>query len=113
MWYSLKQEWSIRCLPLYASRIQLVYIPDITQQINYMSKKDEIITFLKQRIAQILDYSEPIQSDESIHDLGLTSLNAVIISGELEDRVDVDVDPAVMFTNDTIEKIAEQILKDE
>ena len=73
--------------------------------------KNELIAFLKEKIAHTLDCDPAsIEADENVHDLGLTSLNAVIISGDVEDKFDVEVNPTVMFENHTIAKIAEEII---
>lgn len=77
-----------------------------------MNKKDSLIEFLRTKIAETLGVSiEEIQSNGNVHLLGLTSLNAVIISGEVEDEFQIEVDPLVMFENETIEQISDKILQ--
>lgn len=77
-----------------------------------MNKKSNVIEFLRIKIAETLGVPvEDIQSNGNVHLLGLTSLNAVIISGEVEDEFQVEVDPLVMFENETIEQIADKILQ--
>lgn len=38
-------------------------------------------------------------------DLGLKSLDAVIVSGMLEDHLDVDIEPTIMFENRTLKAL--------
>lgn len=69
-----------------------------------------IVSFLRERIIQRTKVPDvELGNDANLSDLGVTSLDAVIISGELEDRYDIEVDPAIMFQYRNINDIASRL----
>lgn len=62
----------------------------------------EIETLLCQAIAKRLkrDASE-IDPEQDFSDMGMKSLDAVVVSGVLEDELGFEVDPSVLFENRT------------
>lgn len=79
-----------------------------------MSEIDEsqFFSFLRDRVAQRTKAeAEAIGMDMSLADLGLQSIDAVLVCGEVEDRFGVEVDPAEIFEHDTLGEFARSILK--
>ena len=40
--------------------------------------------------------------DRSFQDMGLTSLDAVVVSGQLEELIGIEIDPTLLFEHQTI-----------
>ncbi|MCC4244509.1 acyl carrier protein [Stappia indica] len=79
-----------------------------------MSDIDEsqFFSFLRDRVAQrTKTEADAIGMDMSLADLGLQSIDAVLVCGEVEDRFGVEVDPADIFEHDTLGEFARAILK--
>lgn len=79
-----------------------------------MSDIDEsqFFSFLRDRVAQrTKTEADAIGMDMSLADLGLQSIDAVLVCGEVEDRFGVEVDPAEIFEHDTLGEFARSILK--
>lgn len=55
--------------------------------------------------------AESLDPARNLDEIGLSSLKAVIISGELEDAFEIEIDPIIMFENKTINEVAEKILQ--
>lgn len=80
---------------------------------SLMNEKD-LIVFLTLKIAEVTDLPiDQIGPTENLEDLGLSSMDAVMISGDLEEHFDVEVEPMIMFENKTIKAIAEKIMLNE
>ena len=67
----------------------------------------DILDFLKSRIAHYTK-TDPAQiaTDAVLGDLGLQSIDAAIVTGEVEDHFDIEVDPALIFEHETLESFA-------
>lgn len=52
---------------------------------------------------------ESVDPEQDFADIGLKSLDAVIISGHLEDLLGIEIDPSTMFENRTINAVASKI----
>ncbi|MBC2861345.1 acyl carrier protein [Stappia sp. 28M-7] len=74
--------------------------------------ESQFFSFLRERVAQRTKTSvDDIRMEMSLADLGLQSIDAVLVCGEVEDRFDVEVDPADIFQHDTLGEFARSILK--
>jgi acyl carrier protein len=73
--------------------------------------RSNLILFLSTRIAARLACApEEIKPDQDLLQLGLQSIDAVIISGELEDYIDGEVDPTLLLNHRTIAQIVDAFL---
>lgn len=65
--------------------------------------ENQLLEFLREQIAQRTDASaESIHADSLLVDLGLQSIDAVLVCGEIEEEFDVEVDPEDIFEHDTL-----------
>ncbi len=73
--------------------------------------KTSVVNFLTDRIASYLNMDVSVLApDADLNDIGLTSINAVMISGEIEDEFQVEIDPAIMFESKTIDEVADKVV---
>lgn len=64
-----------------------------------------------ERVAEILRIPiQEVRVDEEFANLGLNSVHAVTLSGELEDLLQVEVDPTLVFEYPTIASLASHVL---
>ena len=73
-------------------------------------ERDDLVRFLREEIIQRTGVNDAdLRNDELLSALGLSSLEVVLISGAIEDRFDIEVEPTLMFEYRTIEDIAAKI----
>lgn len=53
--------------------------------------------------------AETIAPDAVLVDLGLQSIDAVLLSGEVEDHFGIEMDPATIFEHETLDSFAGEI----
>lgn len=72
--------------------------------------RDEFIAYLLERLTERIgcDASE-IDPDADLIELGIRSIDAVLISGELEDRFGVEIDPVLLFECRTVNRVADSV----
>jgi acyl carrier protein len=71
---------------------------------------NEIVTFLREQVIKRVGVSDAdLDNDMPLAELGVTSLDAALITGELEERFDMDIDPTTMFECRTINAVAENV----
>ncbi len=69
-----------------------------------------VVAFLRHCIVKRSGIPESaLGNDMSLVDLGVTSLDAVLISGEVEDHFDIEVDPILMFEHRSINSFARHL----
>lgn len=74
--------------------------------------RSELIRFLASQIATRLDCPvEEVGPDRDLLRLGLQSIDAVIISGELEDYTNGEVDPTLLLSYRTIAQIVDAFIE--
>ncbi len=74
--------------------------------------RSELIRFLTTRIAIRLDCSpDEISPGKDLLQLGLQSIDAVVISCELEDFIDGEVDPTLLLNHRTLAQIVDAFLE--
>ncbi|MCH6258795.1 acyl carrier protein [Puniceicoccaceae bacterium K14] len=70
-----------------------------------------LITFLTERIAKRLDCPpEELHPDSNLIELGLQSVDAVLLSGDLEDTFGEEVEPTLLLNQHTINQVADKYL---
>ncbi len=71
-----------------------------------------ITNFLTEKISAYskVPVSE-LPAGKALEDIGLSSLDIVMISGEIEDEFDIEIDPSVIFDSRTINEVVEKVLK--
>ena len=69
-----------------------------------------MLSFLTDAIARFTKQpKDRIQPDSALIDLGLQSIDAVILSGEVEDHFGVELDPSTVFEHETLDSFAREI----
>ncbi len=69
--------------------------------------EDEITRFIRASVAEELGLSpQEIGLDVDFEDLGMTSLNAVLVSGVIEEHFEIEIEPAILFENRTLASIS-------
>lgn len=77
-----------------------------------ISREKELYEFLRSQIAQRTKVAaNNITTDAVLVDLGLQSIDAVLMCGEVEDHFGVEMDPAAVFEHKTLESFAQFILR--
>jgi acyl carrier protein len=72
--------------------------------------RDDIVSFV---VAQLLDRVgggiSAIDPDADLVELGVKSIDAVLVSGDIEDRFGVEVDPVLLFECRTVNRVADRV----
>lgn len=75
-----------------------------------INRESEIFEFLRTRLAEVTQQDASSITEASVLiDLGLQSIDAVLLCGEVEDRFDIELDPAIIFEHDTLGGFAGEI----
>jgi acyl carrier protein len=70
----------------------------------------DVVTFLREQVMKRIGISDvDLDNDAPLAELGVTSLDAALITGELEEHFDMDIDPTTMFECRTIRAVAENV----
>jgi acyl carrier protein len=73
--------------------------------------RDDIVAFLLERLAaRIGESAGKIGRDADLIEAGVKSIDAVLVSGELEDRFAAEIDPVLLFECRTVNRIADSVL---
>lgn len=76
------------------------------------SSKADLVEFLRDQISQRTKLPvNDVTPGSVLIDLGLQSIDAVLLCGDVEDRFGVEIDPADIFDHETLEAFAQSILK--
>ncbi len=76
-----------------------------------MQTEQEIIDWLRQRVASKLDVSAAeIGADVPFTRLGIDSTEAVVITGELQELLGIKVPPTALWDTPTIKELAKYLL---
>ena len=77
---------------------------------TYAAPRDELVDFLLDRLAERIGCApEDIDLDSDLIELGVRSIDAVLVSGELEDRFGVEIDPVLLFECRTVNRVADSV----
>jgi acyl carrier protein len=72
---------------------------------------DEVTTFLRERIsARTKVPAGEITETTNLVDIGLESVDAVLICGEIEDSYQVEMEPSLMFEYQTLGEVATAVM---
>jgi acyl carrier protein len=72
--------------------------------------RDELIAYLLERLAERIGCDPSgIDRDADLIELGIRSIDAVLISGELEDRFGVEIEPVLLFECRTVNRVADSV----
>lgn len=75
-------------------------------------RKSELYNFLRSQIAERTKQAETAVRDDSVLiELGLQSIDAVLMCGEVEDHFGIEMDPAAVFEHKTLESFAQFVLQ--
>ncbi len=76
------------------------------------TKRDLLIAFLRERVSERVSVPiDEIDLDTNLVSIGMRSLDAVLISGQLEDEFQVEIDPILMFEFSTIGEVVANVLE--
>lgn len=76
-------------------------------------RTDAMQTWLRERVAAYGDVSaDAVDIDAQLTDLGMDSVYALTLSGDIEDTFDIDMDPSVIWDHDTIRSLAGALAAD-
>jgi acyl carrier protein len=71
----------------------------------------DLIAFLTARIAERVGLTAAIEEDADLFELGLDSIDAVEITGDIEEGWGVKLDPEFLFEHRTIARLVEGLAK--
>mgnify|MGYP006105063675 CR=1 FL=1 len=73
--------------------------------------KETIIKFISSKIISKIDIkADHISAEENLKSIGISSLDAVMISGEIEDEFEIEVDPILLFESETLSEVADKLM---
>lgn len=79
---------------------------------NKLLSQDQVIKFIQNRIAEDLEMPlSDIDVDTDLTDLGLSSVLIAFLEGELEDTLDIEIPPAMLFKMHSIRHAAQELIK--
>ncbi|HEX8062151.1 MAG TPA: acyl carrier protein [Allosphingosinicella sp.] len=67
---------------------------------------DDIAAFVTAQLLQRVEGLHSIDPDTDLMELGVRSIDAVLVSGEIEDHYGVEVDPVLLFEYRTVNRVA-------
>lgn len=75
-------------------------------------RQTELYDFLRSQIAERTRLAESdVSNDAVLVELGLQSIDAVLMCGEVEDHFGIEMDPATVFEHKTLESFAQFVLR--
>lgn len=70
-------------------------------------------TWLRERVAAYGDVSaDDVDVNAQLTDLGMDSVYALTLCGDIEDTYNIDMDPSVIWDHDTIRSLADALAAD-
>ena len=73
-------------------------------------QRPDILKFLTERVARLTKQTpDAITEDANLVDIGLQSIDAVLLCGEVEDTFAIELDPATIFEHETLGSFAADI----
>lgn len=79
---------------------------------NHIADRAQVVSFLLDRLVERIG-GDPaaIGLDEDLIELGVRSIDAVLVSGEIEDCYGVEIDPVLLFECRTVNRVADSVLE--
>ncbi|WPB59000.1 acyl carrier protein [Xylophilus sp. GOD-11R] len=73
--------------------------------------RDQIVDFIRRCVVARLGVAaDGLLNDTVLADIGLESIDVVLISGQIEDEFDLEVAPSMMFEYRTIDAVADHLV---
>lgn len=72
--------------------------------------RDDLVGFLTEQVAKRIGAEAARDRDGDLFELGLDSVEAVELTGELESRYGLEIDPSLAFEERTINRLADSLL---
>lgn len=70
----------------------------------------DLILYLREQIARRTELPlEEVTVTSVLIDIGLESIDAVLLCGDVEDQFDVEIDPSMIFEHDTLGAFADAV----
>lgn len=66
----------------------------------------DIAAFVTARLVERVEGLASIEPDTDLMELGVKSIDAVLVSGEIEDHYGVEVDPVLLFEHRTVNRVS-------
>lgn len=66
----------------------------------------DIVAFVTAQLLERVEGLDSIDPDTDLMELGVRSIDAVLVSGEIEDHFGVEVDPVLLFEHRTVNRVA-------
>jgi acyl carrier protein len=78
----------------------------------HSASRDEIVAFLLDELTRRLGVGRAgIDLDADLGELGVKSIDAVLVSGELEDRFGIEIEPVLLFECRTVNRVADSVME--
>lgn len=69
-----------------------------------------VVQFVRERIAERIGIPlDEVKEDAVLVDLGLQSIDAVLVSGEVEDEFGIELNPSTIFDHETVGAFAGEV----
>ena len=79
---------------------------------SHPASRDEIVAFLLDELTRRLGVGRAeIGLDADLGELGVKSIDAVLVSGELEDRFGIEIEPVLLFECRTVNRVADSVME--
>ena len=74
--------------------------------------RDEIVAFVQERLRDRVGAGiDSIDPDADLVEIGVKSIDAVLVSGDIEDHFSVEVDPVLLFECRTLNRVADNVIE--
>jgi acyl carrier protein len=75
------------------------------------ASRDEIVAIVEERLLERVGGGlAAIDPDADLIEMGVKSIDAVLVSGDIEDHFAVEVDPVLLFECRTLNRVADSVL---
>lgn len=74
--------------------------------------RDQVVDFLRGKVSQRTGVEESdITGETVLGEIGVRSIDAVLICGELEDAYELEIDPMLMFNYRTLDEVVTRVME--
>jgi acyl carrier protein len=81
--------------------------------VSVSPNRDEVVAFLVEQLAERLGgdvAASAVDHDADLIELGIKSIDAVLVSGEIEDRFGAEIEPVLLFECRTVNRVADRVM---
>ena len=76
------------------------------------ASRDQVVAFLRAKVSQRTGVAEVEITEETVlGEIGVRSIDAVLICGEIEDEFKLEIDPMLMFEYRTIHEVSNKLME--